>query len=54
MVAEREGLDMEQSFARLRMHSRNHNLRMVDVAENVISGTLAAASLDRLPSATPS
>ena len=51
MVAEREGLDMEQSFARLRVHARNHNLRLVDVAQNVIAGSLAASSLDRPPSA---
>jgi GAF domain-containing protein len=49
MVAEREGLDMEQAFAALRNHARNHNLRLVDVAEGVISGTLAAKALDRRP-----
>ena len=51
MVAEREGLDMEQSFARLRVHARNHNLRLVDVAHAVIDGTLAASALDRPPPA---
>jgi GAF domain-containing protein len=49
MIAEREGLDMEQSFSRLRTHARNHNLRLVDVANAVIAGTLAAATLDRPP-----
>jgi GAF domain-containing protein len=48
MVAEREGVDMEQSFAMLRNHARNHNLRLVDVASDVIAGSLAASSLDRL------
>jgi GAF domain-containing protein len=48
MVAEREGLDMEQSFAMLRHHARNHNLRLADVASDVIAGSLAASSLDRL------
>jgi AmiR/NasT family two-component response regulator len=47
MVAERLDLDMEQSFAVLRGHARNHNLRLVDVAEAVIAGTLAASALDR-------
>lgn len=47
MVAERESLDMEASFARLRLHSRNHNLRLADVAEAVISGAMAASALDR-------
>ena len=46
MVAEREGLDMEQAFARLRAHARNHNLRLADVARDVINGTLPAAALD--------
>jgi GAF domain-containing protein len=47
MVAEREGLNMEDSFSALRNHARNHNLRLADVAQDVISGTLAAANLDR-------
>lgn len=53
MVAEREGLDVEQSFQRLRHHARNHNLRLVDVAADVISGTLSASALDH-PSTTES
>ena len=51
MVAEREGLNMEQAFSALREHARNHNLRLVDVAEAVISGVLAASALDPLPQA---
>jgi AmiR/NasT family two-component response regulator len=50
MIAERQGLNMEQAFATLRNHARNHNLRLVDVAEDVINGTLTVAALDRLPS----
>jgi GAF domain-containing protein len=49
MVAEREGLDMQQAFAVLRNHARNHNTRLADVANNVIVGTLAASALDRSP-----
>lgn len=49
MVAEREGLDMEQSFARLRNHARSHNLRLADVAQGVIDGTMATPGLDPLP-----
>ena len=37
---------MEQAFTRLRNHARNHNLRLVDVARDVIAGTLAASTLD--------
>jgi GAF domain-containing protein len=48
VLAERAGLDMEQAFARLRNHARNHNLRLVDVARDVISGALPAATLDPL------
>jgi GAF domain-containing protein len=51
MVAHREGLNMEQAFATLRNHARNHNLRLADVARDVIAGTLTAAALDRPPPA---
>jgi len=46
MVAERASLDMSQAFSALRNHARSHNLRLVDVAEDVIAGGLAASSLD--------
>ncbi len=46
MVAERTNLAMDRSFDRLRGHARNHNLRLVDVARDVIAGTLPADSLD--------
>lgn len=51
VVSEREGLDMGQAFGLLRNHARNHNLRLADVANDVIANTLAAASLDRAPAA---
>jgi AmiR/NasT family two-component response regulator len=40
---------MEQAFSALRNHARNHNVRLVDVAEAVIVGSLAASELDRVP-----
>ncbi|HEV2071901.1 MAG TPA: GAF and ANTAR domain-containing protein [Acidimicrobiales bacterium] len=46
MIGERLGLDMPVAFARLRVHARNHNLRLVDVASAVIDGTLETSSLD--------
>jgi GAF domain-containing protein len=49
MIAERQGLDMEQAFATLRNHARNHNLRLADVASDVIEGALLAQDLDLLP-----
>jgi GAF domain-containing protein len=50
MIAEREGVNMDQAFAVLRNHARNHNLRLVEVARDVITGTLAASDLDGLAS----
>ena len=46
MLAERAGLDMDQAFTRLRSHARNHNLRLIDVAQTFIDGTLTATALD--------
>ena len=46
MVAERLGLDMERSFNLLRNHARSHNLRLADVARDVIVGALTAGALD--------
>jgi GAF domain-containing protein len=47
MLAERSGLDVEQAFTTLRNHSRDHNLRLVDVARDLIDGRLTASALDR-------
>jgi GAF domain-containing protein len=49
MVAEREGLSIEEAFSMLRNHSRNHNLLLAELAQDVISGRLAASALDRPP-----
>jgi GAF domain-containing protein len=46
VLTERAGLDMEQAFAQLRNHARNHNLRLVDVAQQVIDRSLDTATLD--------
>jgi len=46
MVAERMGLDMEGSFKVLRNHARNHNLKLHDVAQSVIDGSLTSGALD--------
>jgi AmiR/NasT family two-component response regulator len=53
MVAEREGPNMEQAFTALRSHARNHNLRLVVLAEDLIGGSLAASALDPVPRAEP-
>jgi GAF domain-containing protein len=51
MVAERNGLTMEDAFSTLRSHARNHNLRLAGVARDVIDGKLAASALDPSPAA---
>jgi len=43
VLAEREGLTMEEAFSGLRYHARSHNLRLVTVAERVIAGTLTVS-----------
>jgi GAF domain-containing protein len=53
MVAERAGLDMEQAFVTLRNHARNHNLRLTDLATDVIGSAVAVADLDPPPSPKP-
>jgi GAF domain-containing protein len=53
MVAERANLNMEQAFSALRNYARNHNLRLADVAEAVIGGSLHASDLDRLSQTGP-
>jgi GAF domain-containing protein len=40
VVFERAGVEMAEAFARLRSYARSHSLRLTDVAEAVIDGTL--------------
>jgi GAF domain-containing protein len=54
MVAERSGLNMEQAFTTLRNHARNHNLRLHDVAAEIIAGTLRPSALDPVRGPRPS
>ncbi|MDP1806249.1 MAG: GAF and ANTAR domain-containing protein, partial [Acidimicrobiales bacterium] len=49
VVAERSCIDMHEAFAALRNHARSHNLRLVDVANDVIAGALAPHSLNATP-----
>jgi GAF domain-containing protein len=46
VIAEAANVDMEVAFERLRRHSRNHNLRLMDVAADVASKALPVESLD--------
>jgi GAF domain-containing protein len=50
IVAERTKVGMEEAFRNLRDHARSHNLRLADVARDVISGdAVRAASHRRQP-----
>src|SRR6185312_3128261 len=40
VVSERAGIDLAEAFTRLRAYARNHNLRLTDVAQAAIDGTL--------------
>jgi GAF domain-containing protein len=51
MVAERAGLHVQLAFSALRTYARDHNLRLVAVAEAVIDGSLAPTALGPLPRA---
>jgi len=46
VLAEHTGIEVDVAFARLRNHARNHNLRLVEVAQATVDGTLDAADLD--------
>ena len=40
MIAERGGMDMDDSFAKLRSFARNNNRGLTEVAEALVAGTL--------------
>jgi GAF domain-containing protein len=40
VIAERAGADLAEAFSRLRTYARNHNLRLTDVAQAAVDGTL--------------
>lgn len=46
IIAESLKCDMDQAFARLRTHARNHNLGLTDVARGVVAGSIRSADLD--------
>jgi len=48
IISQATDCDMDQAFARLRGHARNHNEGLTDVATRVVAGELLAASLDPL------
>jgi GAF domain-containing protein len=48
MVSQATNCGMDAAFARLRTHSRNHNARLTDVAQAVVTGAIEADDLDRV------
>jgi len=48
VLAERSGNTMEDAFAVMRQYARNHNFKLVDIAERVIDGTLSVTQLTAL------
>jgi AmiR/NasT family two-component response regulator len=47
MISERDGSDMDQAFITLRNHARNHNVRLRQLAPDLMSGALSVSALDR-------
>jgi AmiR/NasT family two-component response regulator len=45
MIAERRGVGMEAAFTALRDHARTHNLRLADVAGDLVEGRQDLATL---------
>jgi GAF domain-containing protein len=48
-ISEASGRGMDESFQRLRNHARNHNLRLTELARDVVDATLPIVQLDPLP-----
>ena len=46
MLAERAGLEVDQAFTRLREHARRNNLRLVEVAQSLLDGTITNLPAD--------
>jgi GAF domain-containing protein len=47
MVAQHDRLNMQQAFSRLRAYARDNNLRLADVARDIIDGKLTTTAFDR-------
>jgi GAF domain-containing protein len=54
MLAERNDVDMDEAFSRLRAYSRNNNRGLTDVAQAIVAGTVAVEAITpRRPSPPP-
>ena len=54
VISERAGLGLAEAFSRLRAYARNHNLRLTDVAQAAVDGTLDPAAWTRPARPVPS
>ncbi len=54
VISERAGVDLTEAFSRLRAYARNGTLRLTDVAQAVIDGTLDPAAWGRPGRPVPS
>lgn len=52
VLAERHGCSMEQAFTALRGHARDHNRRLTDLAQDLLSRTMDPGELARLSERT--
>ena len=46
MISQSTNCSMDEAFARLRTHARNHNLRLTDVATSIVGGQIGISTLD--------
>ena len=53
VLSERAGIDPETAFNALRRYSRDHNARLVDVAEGVVRRTLDVGAITASPGSPP-
>jgi GAF domain-containing protein len=49
MIAERNNVSMDEAFARMRAFARNSNRGLTEVAEALVSGTMALNTLNAVP-----
>ena len=54
VISERAGVEPAEAFSRLRAYARNHNLRLTDIAQAAIDGTLDPQSWAPPPRSAPS
>jgi GAF domain-containing protein len=53
VISERAGIDLAEAFSRLRVYARNENLRLTDVAQAAVDGTLTQLAWATTPPGSP-